>query len=98
MLEYGAVLTRPESLLRFGVGREDVAGALDELAEIVAPVAFDFRWRPVAADPDDDLVIETAVNGNADAIASFNLKDLRAGAARFGIAVTRPAALLRRIG
>jgi hypothetical protein len=60
-------------------------------------VAFDYRWRPVARDADDDLVLETAVNGNADAIASFNVGDMAAGAARFGIAVERPASVLRRI-
>ena len=61
------------------------------------PVAFDYRWRPGAADPDDDLVLETAINGAANAVASFNLADMRAGAAPFGITVERPVDILRRI-
>jgi predicted nucleic acid-binding protein len=60
-------------------------------------VALDFRWRPAAGDPDDDMIIETAINGGADLIATFNISDMRAGAARFGIAVERPAAVLRRL-
>jgi hypothetical protein len=58
------------------------------------------RWsraRPVAADPDDDMVIETAINGGADVIATFNIGDMRAGAARYGIAVERPGAVPRRL-
>ncbi len=46
---------------------------------------------------DDNLVLETAINGNADVIASFNIGDMAAGAARFGIAVERPASVLKRI-
>ena len=95
-LEYEAVLTRPESLKRFALSHDDVTGALDDLATCIRPVGFDFRWRPAAADPDDDLVLETAVNGCADLIASFNTRDLKESARRFGIEVERPAVLLRR--
>jgi predicted nucleic acid-binding protein len=97
LLEYEAVLTRPTMLVRFGVSEPEVAEVLDELAALSSPVSLDYRWRPVAADPDDDLVIETAVNGAADVIASFNLADMRAGAERFGIPVERPGTVLNRI-
>ena len=58
---------------------------------------FFCRWRPVAADPDDDMVVETAINGGADLIATFNIADMRVGAEGFGIAAVRPAAVLRRL-
>ena len=70
---------------------------LDEVAAICVPVAFSYRWRPGATDADDDHVLETAINGMADAIASFNLADLAAGAAPFGISVERPVHILRRL-
>jgi putative PIN family toxin of toxin-antitoxin system len=97
ILEYEAVLTRPEILKMVGLGADEVLAVLDELASSCVPVAFDYRWRPAAKDPDDDLVLETAVNGYADVIATFNIADLAAGAAPFGIAVERPASVLRRI-
>lgn len=50
-----------------------------------------------ATDPGDDMIIETAVNGGADVMARFNIDGMRAGAARFGIAEERPAAVLRRL-
>lgn len=97
VLEYEAVLTRAAVLAMAGISAEDVLAVLDEFAGVCVPVAFDFRVRPAARDPDDDLVLETAVNGGADAIATFNLADLRAGAARFGIPAERPGEVLRRM-
>jgi len=97
MLEYEAVLTRPKVLEMIGIDATAVLSVLDELAGLCAPVALDYRWRPVASDPDDDMVIETAINGGADLIATFNIADMRVGAERFGIAVERPATVLRRL-
>jgi putative PIN family toxin of toxin-antitoxin system len=97
MLEYGAVLTRPAVLGMIGIDGLAVLSVLDELAGLSVPVALDYRWRPVAADPDDDMVIEAAINGGADVIASFSVRDMRAGAGRFGLAVERPATVLRRL-
>jgi putative PIN family toxin of toxin-antitoxin system len=97
LLEYEAVLTRPTVLRMIGIDSAAVVAVLDELAGLCVPVALDYRWRPVAADPDDDMVIETAINGGADVIATFNIGDMRVGAERFGVAVERPAAILRRL-
>lgn len=97
MLEYEDVLTRPETLARSKLMVTEVLEVLDEFAHICAPVGFDFRWRPAAHDADDDVVLETAINGSATLIATFNLKDMAAGAQTFGIPVERPAQVLRRI-
>ena len=97
LVEYEAVLTRPAVLAMAGVSAEEVVAVLDELAGLCAPVAFDYRWRPQARDPDDDLVLETAINGGAAVVASFNVTDMQAGARRFGIAVERPGVVVRRI-
>jgi putative PIN family toxin of toxin-antitoxin system len=97
LFEYEAVLTRPTVLHMTGIDAAAVLAVLDELAGLCVPVALDYRWRPAATDPDDDMVIETAVNGGADVITTFNIDDMRAGAARFGIAAERPAAVLRRL-
>ena len=97
LVEYEAVLTRPSVLTMAGVSAEEVATVLDELAGLCIPVAFDYRWRPQARDPDDDLVLDTAINGGAEVVASFNLADMEAGARRFGIAVEQPGIVVRRI-
>jgi predicted nucleic acid-binding protein len=58
---------------------------------------MDYRWRPIAADPDDDMVVETAINGRADLIVTFNISGMRAGARQFDMAAVRPATALRRL-
>lgn len=97
MLEYEAVLTRDAMLARSGLSIAEVLEALDDLAGRCVPVAFDYRWRPTAQDADDDLVVETAINGGAEVIATFNVADMSRGADRFGIAVERPGTVLKRI-
>jgi putative PIN family toxin of toxin-antitoxin system len=97
MIEYEAVLTRRENLVRSGLTIAEVTKALDDIAGLSIPVRFNYRWRPVAKDPDDDLVIETAANGYADVIVSFNKADLIAAATSFGIAVERPNQTLMRL-
>lgn len=96
-IEYESVLLRPERLAAANADMSDVAKILDGLAGIAIPVAFDFRWRPSGADPDDELILETAVNGQAHNIATFNLRHIRSAAARFGIVADRPGPLLRSL-
>jgi predicted nucleic acid-binding protein len=43
------------------------------------------------------MVLETAVNGNADAIVTFNRRDLEAAVRDFGCAVILPGAALGQI-
>jgi predicted nucleic acid-binding protein len=97
LFEYETVLTRPTVLQMIGIDAAAVRAVLDELAGLCVPVALDYRWRPAATDPDDDMLIETDISGGADVIAPFNIDDMRVGAARFGIAVERRAAVLRRL-
>jgi hypothetical protein len=42
------------------------------------------------------MVLEAAINGNADMITTFNIKDFIGTEAGFGIEVLRPGEILRR--
>lgn len=97
MLEYEAVLTRPGHLDQIGVTAEEMNEVLDALAAVTEPVALRFLWRPQLKDPDDEMVLETAVNGVADRIATFNIKHLAAAARTFGIRAARPGSIWREI-
>jgi putative PIN family toxin of toxin-antitoxin system len=97
LFEYEAVLTRPEHLAASAASAADVGVVLDDLAACAEPVRLDFLWRPLLRDADDEMVLETAVNGRADVLATFNLADLAAVAARFGVRALRPADLLRAL-
>lgn len=97
MLEYEAVLTRPEHLDAAGLTREHAGILLNAVAAVAEPIMLHFLWRPQVADPDDDMVLETAMNGRADGIATFNLRDLAAPARRFGLAALPPGRYLQRL-
>jgi predicted nucleic acid-binding protein len=64
---------------------------------LVEPVETHFIWRPQLHDPADELVLEAAVNGQAVAIVTFNLRDFRVAPARFGIEVLTSAETIKRI-
>lgn len=97
LAEYELVLRRPQHMAKARATDAELMEILDALAGICVPVVFDYRWRPSGAHPDDELVIETAVNGQADAIATFNLKHMAEAARQFGIDAQRPGSLIRRM-
>lgn len=97
MLEYESVLSRQEHLAACGASKEDVSAVLDELALVGKRVELAIRLRPMLPDPNDEMVLETAVNGRADAIVTFNDRDFRPVAARFRCAVLRPGEIVRRL-
>lgn len=97
MLEYEAVLTRPQHLAACGLSGADVGRVLDDLAVVARPVRLAFRWRPRLPDPDDDMVLETAINGRASAIVTFNQRDFADAGKEFDCAVILPVTALQQI-
>jgi putative PIN family toxin of toxin-antitoxin system len=92
-LEYEAVLKRPEQL---AVGQRSTAlvdALLDGLSLRVEPVHLFYLWRPQLRDPADEMVLETALNGRADALVTFNVNDF-SPARRFALPVITPATFL----
>jgi predicted nucleic acid-binding protein len=75
----------------------DVHNALDALASVLEPIEPHFLWRPKSRDADDDMVLEAAVNGRADAIATFYARDFAGVADEFGLSILTPRAILRRM-
>jgi putative PIN family toxin of toxin-antitoxin system len=96
-LEYEDALKRPEHRLAHGLSLEAVDEFLAELAALVEPVEVHFQWRPQSRDPNDEMVLEAAINGQADALVTYNIADFAGAADRFKISVLRPGELLRRV-
>src|SRR5271157_3814666 len=91
MIEYEAVLTRTEHLEAIGLTIREVNAILDAVARVCIPVPLRFLWRPRLKDPGDEMVLETAVNGGADWLVTFNVRHLAEGASDFGIRVMQPS-------
>jgi putative PIN family toxin of toxin-antitoxin system len=96
-LEYEEVVKRPDVRLATGMSEEDVDGFLAALASAAEAVDVNFRWRPQLSDPKDELVLETAINGEADALVTHNLRDFEPVTRLFGLRVLLPRDVLKEL-
>jgi putative PIN family toxin of toxin-antitoxin system len=96
-LEYEDVLLRPEHRIVTDMSEDDVADFLAALASAAEPVEVHFQWRPQLPDPADELILEAAVNGRADAIVTHNVRDFHAAVKAFGIPVLTPAKVIQEL-
>lgn len=92
MLEYEAVLKRPEHLLPGGRTAAMTDAFLDAMCGYVEPVHLHYLWRPQTRDAGDEMVLETALNGRADALVTLNIADFVQPARQFGLVLLTPGA------
>jgi predicted nucleic acid-binding protein len=86
-LEYRAVALRPEHLKASSLDRQEVMELIGALEAFAEPVAIGMRARPLSPDPDDDMILDLAIYGDAEALVTMNKKHFRAAGKRFGIEV-----------
>jgi putative PIN family toxin of toxin-antitoxin system len=95
LLEYEAVLNRTEQRAVHEFSPTDLERLLAGLASVAEPVERYFSWRPQLGDPEDEMVLEAAINGRADALVTYNRRHFESIAARFALQVLSPAELLK---
>jgi putative PIN family toxin of toxin-antitoxin system len=95
LLEYESVLKRPHQRRALALSDEQLEEAIRGLAALIEPVRVDFQWKPQLADPDDEMVLETAINGHAEAIVTHNTRDFLPASGRFGVRVATPGVIIR---
>ncbi|TPN00606.1 putative toxin-antitoxin system toxin component, PIN family [Mesorhizobium sp. B2-1-5] len=93
-LEYETVLARPEQVAAHGLSAPDLGRLLAGFALLAEPVELHFLWRPQLNDPKDEMVLEAAINGRADALVTHNRRDFLAAAGRFDVLLVSPAEFL----
>jgi putative PIN family toxin of toxin-antitoxin system len=96
-MEYEAVCVRPEHQLAAGLSEQEVRIFVDAVIAIAEPVKIHYLWRPQLRDPSDEMVLEAAVNGRANLLITFNVRDFGTAPARFGIEVMTPREAVERI-
>jgi predicted nucleic acid-binding protein len=96
-LQYEDVLKRPEQLRASRLTPAQVEQILAALASAAEPVTIRYSWRPQLPDPTDELVLEAAINGRADALVTHNVRHFAQAAARFGLRLARPIEVLEEI-
>lgn len=93
-LEYEAVLKRAEHQLATGMGLEHIDAFLSSFASAAVGVDTHYRWRPQLRDSADEMVLECVVNGGADYLITFNVKDFRPSDDQFGYQLMTPGAFV----
>lgn len=96
-LEYEAACSDPAQRAVSGLTADDVRVVVGALCAVADPVVARFLWRPQLRDPADEMVLETAINGQADALVTFNRRDYDDAPGRFGIELLAPREALLRI-
>lgn len=96
VLQYEDVLTRPENLKVFNLNERDIGVLLDAICHLGEEIELSYLWRPLLRDPGDEMVLETAVLGKADALLTFNVRDFL-GAERIGVRIEQPGPAWRNM-
>ena len=73
-----------------GLSQGEAGAFTTAVGAMLAPVETRRLWHPRLRDPTDEMVLEAAVNGHADAIITFSPKDFAVASDRFGIEVITP--------
>ncbi len=97
VLEYESVCHELEHRTESGLAVREIDVFLSAVIAMVEPVETHFLWRPQLRDSDDEIVLEAAVNGHADAIVTFNIRDFGAAPSRFAVELLLPRQVITRI-
>jgi putative PIN family toxin of toxin-antitoxin system len=95
-IEYEAVLKRSNQIEVHGYTPEEIDRFLVLLAGFTDKAEIHYQWRPQLSDADDEFVLEAAISGNAEAIATHNTRDFLPAAGHFGIQVATPGIILKQ--
>jgi putative PIN family toxin of toxin-antitoxin system len=95
VLEYESVAQRQAREL--GLTHADVEVVLDFLCSVAHHRQIFFLWRPFLRDPNDDMVLEVAVEAQCSYIVTFNLRDF-VGIEQFGLQAIMPGQFLALLG
>ncbi len=91
LLEYEAVLKRPETLSASALSFADMDAILNILCARGKATILHYLWRPQLKDEQDEMVLELAVNASADAIVTFNRNDFLPTANKFDMPIIPPS-------
>jgi putative PIN family toxin of toxin-antitoxin system len=96
-MEYEAVCQRADHRLAARLNERQVDIFVSAVIAMAEPVETHFLWRPQLRDPNDEMVLEAAVNGRASALVTFNLRDYGDVPSRFGLELLLPREAIGRI-
>lgn len=97
--EYQDVLLREKNRKLYPqFSKDELTSFIDDICLISHHQKINFLWRPFLKDIKDDMILETAFNGNCNYIITYNLKDFRGVKEKFSIQIVTPKEFLKIVG
>ena len=96
-LEYRDVALRSEHITASALNKREILELIEAVEAFAEPVEVVMKPRPMSPDPSDDMVLDVAINGRAEALVTSNKKHFAAAGKRFGIPVLTPGELLEKM-
>ncbi len=96
-LEYRDAALRAEHVKASALNRTAILELIEAMEAFAEPVKVITQVRPLSPDPNDDMILDLAISGRAEAVVTNNTKHFSSPARRFGIAVLSPAELLETL-
>ena len=96
-LEYRDVALRSEHVRASALDRREILELIEALEAFAQPVEVVMKYRPLSSDPNDDMILDLAINGRAEALVTGNTKHFTAAGRQFGVLVLSPAELLKKM-
>ena len=97
VMEFEEVLLRSKNREKYPYfDEQELRLIISDIVAISKQTKLHFLWRPFLKDTFDDKVLETAVNGGAKAIVTFNTKDFEGVKKMFNIDILTPSELLKK--
>lgn len=95
--EYESVLERESILVKCPLSREEVFTFLDAFMSISKWITIYYLWRPNLPDEADNHLLELAIAGNAQLIATNNIIDFKNAELFFpNLLILKPEKILKR--
>lgn len=96
-LEYRDVALGTEHVRASALTKREILELIEALEAFAEPVKVVMKIRPLSPDPSDEMILDLAINGRAEALVTRNTKHFAGAGKRFGIPVVSPAELLEKM-
>jgi putative PIN family toxin of toxin-antitoxin system len=94
--EYESVIYRSEIIARCSLTSEEISALLASVMSVSQWIYIYYLWRPNLKDEADNHLIELAVAGNAQIIATHNIKDFQNAELLFpNLSILKPEEIIR---
>ncbi|AUT01927.1 putative toxin-antitoxin system toxin component, PIN family [Nostoc sp. CENA543] len=94
--EYESVIQREEIIAKCPLNSEEISALLASLMSVSQWISIYYLWRPNLKDEADNHLIELAVAGNAQIIATYNVKDFQNAQLLFpNLSILKPEEIIR---